>query len=225
MEYVRCSEELRALQALRDNRRSLAVALPGAESRSLQSRAQDVKLLDKLIRRVARLQVTLGYDDPLAVDHPEYIKGLANLRDQQVRKLLKDIQRDVSILGNVLQERTQSGASSSLTRSQQRRAKTRRKRIRQLVDSVAAWQQYDLPSSPITAQLPSEWTVQVMNNLFKGTFPWRQLLDGDVPALLAEQFRDACAEVSWFLPALCPFSTFCTAHALGINKGELVQYV
>jgi RNase H-fold protein (predicted Holliday junction resolvase) len=150
MEYVRCFEELRALQALKDNSRSFAVALPGAESRSLQSRAQDDKLLQKPIDRVARLQVKLGHDEALSVDHPEYRQGLAALRDQQVHKLLKDIKRDVAVLGSITQERKQSGASSSLTRSQQRRAKNRRKRIRQLVDSVAAWQQYELHASSNT---------------------------------------------------------------------------
>jgi hypothetical protein len=198
MEYVRCFEELRALQALKDNSRSFAVALPGAESRSLQSRAQDDKLLEKLRRRVAKLQVDLGYEEALSVDHPEYRQGLAALRDQQVHKLLKDIERDVAMLGSITQERKQSGASSSLTRSQQRRAKTRRKRIRQLVDIVSAWQQYELPAGNMMGQLPAQWTEQVINNLFKGTFPWKQPADGDavsVPALLAEQFRDACAEV------------------------------
>jgi hypothetical protein len=198
MEYVRCFEELRALQALKDNSRSFAVALPGGESRSLQSRAQDDKLLEKLRRRVAKLQVDLGYEEVLSVDHPEYKQGLAALRDQQVHRLLKDIERDVAVLGSITQERKQSGASSSLTRSQQRRAKSRRKRIRQLVDSVAAWQQYELPASNITGQLPAQWSEQVITSLFKGTFPWKQPADGDaasVPALLAEQFRDACAEV------------------------------
>jgi hypothetical protein len=94
-----------------------------------------------------------------------------------------------------MQERQQSGAASSLTRSQQNRAKRKRKRIRQLIDSIATWQQLDLPSSTVTQQLPARWSEQVVSDLLKGTFPWRQSSSGDVPAVLAEQFREACAEV------------------------------
>jgi hypothetical protein len=35
----------------------------------------------------------------------------------------------------------------------------------------------------------------VIKDLFKGVFPWKQLPGSDVPAVLAEQFREACAEV------------------------------
>lgn len=195
MEYVRCSEELRALQALKQNSSSLAVALPGAESRALQSRAQDGKLMDKLVRRLAKLQVDLEFDAPLAPADSQYKQGLSALRDQQVRKIQRDIERDVALLGNIMQERQQSGAASNLTRSQQNRAKRKRKRIRQLIDSIATWQQVDLPSSTVTQQLPARWSEQVVSALLKGTFPWRQSSSGDVPAVLAEQFREACAEV------------------------------
>ena len=196
MEYVRCSEELRALQALKKNSSSFAVALPGAESRALQSRAQDDVLVEKLLRRLAQLQVNLEYDAPLAPDNILYKQGLAAVRDQQVRKIQRDIERDVALLGNILQQRQQSGAASSLTRSQQNRAKHKRKRIRQQLNSIATWQQLDLPSSTVTQQLPGQWSEQMVSDLLKGTFPWRQSATGDVPAVLAEQFREACAEVS-----------------------------
>lgn len=195
MEYVRCSEELRALQALKANSSSFAVALPSAESRALQSRALDDKLTNKLVQRLAKLQVDLQYDQPLAPDDSQYKQGLAAVRDQEVRKAQRDIERDVAALGSIMQERQQSGAASNLTRSQQNRAKRKRKRIRQLVDSIASWQQLDLPSSTVTQQLPASWGEQVVSNLLKGTFPWRQTLSGNVPAVLAEQFREACAEV------------------------------
>jgi hypothetical protein len=193
MEYVRCNEQLRALRSLQEHRSSFAVALPGAESCALQSRAQDAKLRDKLCDRLATLECSLGFDEALAVDSTQYQQGLADLRDEHVRKAEADIERDVALLGNILQERQQSGAASSLTRSQQNRAK--RKRIRQLVDSIAAWQKLPLPNSSTVQQLPASWTEAVIKDIFKGVFPWKQLPDGDVPAVLAEQFREACAEV------------------------------
>lgn len=193
MDYVRCSEELRALQALKANSSSFAVALPGAESRALQSRALNDQLTVKLVQQMAKLEVELG--EALAPGDSKYKQGLAALRDQQVRKAQRDIERDAAALGSIMQERQQSGAASRLTRSQQNRAKNKRKRIRQLVNSIAAWQQHDLPSSPVTQQLPASWSDQVVSSLFKGTFPWKQGLSGNVPAVLVEQFREACAEV------------------------------
>lgn len=199
VEYVRCTEQLRALKSLHDHRSSLAVALSGAESRALQSKAQDARLMEKLCSRVASLMCDLGFDAPISQDSSQYQRGLAALRDEQLRRAQADIERDVALLGNILQERQQSGAASSLTRSQQNRAKRKRKRIRQLVDSMAAWQQMDLPESSTLQQLPARWTESVIKGLFKGTFPWKQLPDSDVPAVLAEQFREACAEVRCLL--------------------------
>lgn len=196
MEYVRAKEQLRALTSLRDNRSSFAVALPGGESRQLQARAQDSKLEHKLLRRVAALQYKLGWEEPPGPGSSEYKQGLVALRDEQLRKAQKDIERDVAVLGTILQERRHLGEASRLTRSQHNRAARRRKRIRQLVDSMKAWQQLDLPASPTSQLLPAQWTEEGILDIFKGTFPWKCGLDTDVPALLAEQFRDACAEVS-----------------------------
>lgn len=202
---MRCTEQLRALKSLQDHRSSLAVALPGAESRALQSRAQDARLVQKLCSRVAALMCDLDFDEPIAQDSSQYQQGLAALRDEQLRKAQADIERDVALLGNILQERQQSGSASSLTRSQQNRAKRKRKRIRQLVDSMAAWQQLDLPDSSTVQQLPTSWTEQVVKNLFKGVFPWKRLPDSDVPAVMAERFREACAEVRCmlYIPLVC----------------------
>jgi hypothetical protein len=196
MEYVRAKERLRAITSLRDNQSSLAVAMPGSESRPLQARASNSKLEHKLLCRVAALQYNLGWDNPPGPDSSEYQQGLAALRDEHLRKAQKDIERDVAVLGSILQERQQLGEASRLTRNQHNRAARRRKRIRQLVDSMAAWQQLDLPASPASQLLPARWTEQVVLDIFKGSFPWKQGEDGGVPSLLAEQFRDACAEVS-----------------------------
>jgi hypothetical protein len=169
MEYVRAQEQLRALTSLRNNRSSFAVALPGAESRPLQARASDSKLEHKLLRRVAKLQFQLDWDAPPGRDSSEYQQGLAALRDEHLRKAQKDIERDVAVLGSILQERQQLGAASRRTRNQQNRATRRRKRIRQLVDSMAAWQQLDLPSSPASQLLPTRWTEQITLDLFRGS--------------------------------------------------------
>jgi hypothetical protein len=199
MEYVRNAEQLRAQRSLQQNSSSLAVALPGTEHRALQARAQDKKLQAKLLRRAGQLQVALKRDAPLPVDSQQYKKGLAALRDEQLRKTQREIERDVALLGAITQERRQEGEASKRTRNQQNRAARKRKRIRQLVDSMAAWQRMDLPSSSIVQQLPQEWGEQVVLGLFKGNFPWRQGQDADVSTVLVEQFRDACAEVGMLL--------------------------
>jgi hypothetical protein len=195
MEFVRAKEQLRAIASLRDNRSSLAVALPGSESRPLQARASNSKLEHKLLCRVAGLQFDLGWDEPAEPSSSVYQEGLAALRDEHLRKAQKGIERDVAVLGSILQERQQLGAASRLTRNQHNRAARRRKRIRQLVDSMAAWQQLDLPASPASQLLPARWTEQVVLDMFKGSFPWKQGEAGGVSSLLAEQFREACAEV------------------------------
>lgn len=183
MEYVRSAESLRAQRSLQQNSSSLAVALPGTEHRALQARAQDKKLQDKLLRRVAQLQVALDLDEPLPVSSEQYKKGLAALRDEQLRNTQRQLEREVALLGSITQERRQEGEAS------------KRKRIRQLVDSMAAWQRMDLPSSSVVQQLPHQWGEQDVLALFKGRFPWRPRDDGSVSAVLVEQFRDACAEV------------------------------
>jgi hypothetical protein len=144
---------------------------------------------------VAGLQLQLDWDTPHGPGSSYYQQGLAALRDEHLRKSQKDIERDVAVLGSILQERQQLGAASRRTRNQHNRATRRRKRIRQLVDSMAAWQQLDLPASPASQLLPARWTEQITLDIFKGSFPWRQGETGGVPSLLAEQFRDACAEV------------------------------
>lgn len=195
MEYVRSAESLRAQRSLQQNSSSLAVALPGTEHRALQARAQDKKLQDKLLRRVAQLQVALDLDEPLPVSSEQYKKGLAALRDEQLRNTQRQLEREVALLGSITQERRQEGEASKRTRNQQKRAARKRKRIRQLVDSMAAWQRMDLPSSSVVQQLPHQWGEQDVLALFKGRFPWRPRDDGSVSAVLVEQFRDACAEV------------------------------
>lgn len=194
VEYVRWSEELRGLQALRENRSALAVALPGARSRSLQARAQNNQHIERVKWRLARLMVGLRLDEQLAVDSSQYQQGLAALRDEELLKAQRDIEREVALLGSTIQQRQQSGAASELTRNQDKKKQRRRNRIRELVDSIVGWQQEDLPPSPITQGLPEQWSQQTIRNLEQGIFPWRQ--QGGAVELLAEQFRDACAEVN-----------------------------
>jgi hypothetical protein len=214
MEYVRSEEQLRAQRSLQQNSSSLAVALPGTEHRALQARAQDKKLEDKLLRRVGQLQVALDLDEPLAVGSERYKKGLAALRDEQLRKTQRELEREVALLGSITQERRQEGEASKRTRNQQKRAARKRKRIRQLIDSMAAWQRMDLPSSSTVQQLPQQWGEQNVLALLKGSFPWRQGQDGGVSAVLVEQFRDACAEVG---------NLVCRGmHRMEADKGRLV---
>jgi hypothetical protein len=142
--------------------------------------------------------VQLDLSAPLSEDSAEYQQGLAALRDEQLRHLQQQIEREVAALGELTLGRKQLGAACAQTRNQDRRAKRRRKRIRQLVDTMQTWQQKDLPQSAVTQTLPAVWTEQAIKQLFAGSFPWHQASGGAgrLPVLLVERFRDACAEVS-----------------------------
>jgi hypothetical protein len=196
VEYVRCSEEEGVLSTLQHRRSALAVALPGTE-RQLQSLAEHEKRVAKLLDHMARLMVQLELQAPLAEDSAEYQQGLAALRDEQLRHLQQQAEREAAALGELTQARSQLGAACVQTRNQDQKAKRRRKRIRQLVDTISTWQQKELPASAVTSQLPPVWTEQAIKQLFAGRFPWQASgSSGQLPSLLVERFRDACAEVS-----------------------------
>ncbi len=195
-EYVRCSEEESVLRALHQRRSALAVALPGTE-RQLHSQAEHDKRVDKLVARLAVLMMQLDLSEPLSEGSAEYQQGLAALRDEQIRHLQQQIEREAAALGELTQVRMQLGAACGQTRNQDRRARRRRKRIRQLVDTMFTWQQKELPPSIVTQNLPAQWTEQAIKQLFSGSFPWHHASGGaeQLPILLVERFRDACAEV------------------------------
>jgi hypothetical protein len=197
-EYVRCSEEESVLCTLQGRRSAVAVALPGTE-RQLQSHAEHAKRVNRLLTRMAKLTVELELDEPLSEDSPEYKQGMAVLRDQELRHLQQQVEHEAAALGELTQGRSAMGESCQQTRNQEKKAQRRRARIRQLVDTMVAWQQKDLPDSTVSQQLPTRWTDQVIKQLFSGQFPWQQALGGagQLPSLLVERFRDACAEVSW----------------------------
>jgi len=113
------------------------------------------------------------------------------------------VEREAAALGELTQVRRQLGASCGQTRNQDRRARRRRKRIRQLVDTMQTWQQKNLPPSPVTQHLPAVWTEQAVKQLFGGHFPWQHTAGGPgkLPTLLVERFRDACAEVRYSVAA------------------------
>lgn len=120
------------------------------------------------------------------------------MRDQQLRHLQQQIEHEAAALGQLTQERQQLGGACALTKSMEKSSKRRRARIRQLVETISAWQQRDLPSSPVTEPLPQQWTEQAIKQLFSGQFPWQQMAGGagQLPSQLVDRFRDACAEVS-----------------------------
>lgn len=184
------------LEALQQRRSALAVALPGTE-RQLQSQAEHDKRVARLVARLAKLMVELELPAPLAEDSTEYQQGLAALRDEQLRHLQQQVEREAAALGELTQVRRQLGAACGQTRNQDRRARRRRKRIRQLVDTMHTWQQKGLPASAVTQHLPAVWTEQAIKQLFGGRFPWQHTSGGPgrLPILLVERFRDACAEV------------------------------
>jgi hypothetical protein len=105
----------------------------------------------------------------------------------------------VSALAVLTHQRQQQGAASSITRSQRKQAQNKRKRVRQLVAMMQSWQAVDAPSSATVERLPAAWTDSQETLLFKGEYPWRLTAKDSssaVAAVLAERFRDMCAEVS-----------------------------
>lgn len=205
MEYVRADKQVRVLRHLQEDAAALAVALPGAQGRSLHARGQDTVRCSKLIVKLGGLMTKLGIKQPLQPGSNEYKQGLAALRDEELRSLQADIEKQVSALAVIKHERQQQGAANSITRSQRKMAQNRRKRVRELAAIMHSWQVVDAPSSSVLAQLPNNWTEQEVNNLFKGEYPWRQGQPGldPVAAVLAEQYMDACAEVTFSPAAGC----------------------
>lgn len=204
-EYVRCSEEQSVLHTLQGRRSAVAVALPGTERR-LQSQAEHAKRVARLLKRMAQLTVDLQLQEPLSEGSTEYQQGMAVLRDQQLRHLQQQVEREAAALGEITQVRRGMGESCQQTRNQEKKAQRRRANIRQLVETMCAWQQKDLPDSAVSQQLPAQWTEQAIKQLFSGQFPWQHSLGGagQLPSLLVERFRDACAEVSGQLSACVP---------------------
>lgn len=202
------------------------MAMPGSEGRSLHARGQDSARLQKLAEKLGALMTKLGITEPLQPSSAEYKQGLAALRDEQLRSLQAEVEKHVSALAVLIYERQQQGAASSITRSQRKQAQSRRKRVRQLVMMMHSWQVVEAPSSEVVEQLPAAWTDSEVTKLFKGEYPWRLGTfnsSGAVAAVLAERFRDACAEVSWmssvwqWQPA-----SFVVVHAANDNSASSV---
>jgi hypothetical protein len=199
VDYVRVDQQRTGLQQVQQHATALAVALPGSEGRSLHARGQDAVRLQKLAEKLGALMTKLDIEEPLQPSSSEYKEGLAALRDEQLRSLQADIEKNVSALAVLTHQRQQQGAASSITRSQRKQAQNKRKRVRQLVAMIQSWQVVDAPSSAAVERLPAAWTDSEVTQLFKGEYPWR-LTSTDsssaVAAVLAERFRDVCAEVS-----------------------------
>lgn len=196
---MRNEKQLRALKQLQSNATALSVALPGSQGRTLHARGQDTARQHKLAQKLGALMTKLQIAEPLEPTSDEYRAGLAFLRDEQLRSLQAEIEKLVSGLAVLRYERQQQGPASSITRSQKKQAQSTRKRVRQLVSVMHSWQLSDAPSSSAVEQLPAAWTDSQVTNLFKGEYPWRVGAGGSggaVAAVLAERFRDVCAEVS-----------------------------
>lgn len=198
VDYVRDEKQLRALQHLHSNATAFSVALPGSEGRTLHARGRDTTRQQKLQQKLGALMTKLNITEPLDRSSDEYRAGLAALRDEQLQSLQAEIEKLVSALSVLTYARQQQGAASSITRSQKKQAQSRRTRVRQLVGVMHSWQTEDAPSSSAVEQLPAAWTEAEVTKLFKGEYPWRCGSGGSgaaVAAMLAERFRDACAEV------------------------------
>jgi hypothetical protein len=198
VDYVRVDQQRRGLLQMQQHATALAVALPGREGRSLHARGQDAPRLQKLAEKLGALMTKLDIRAPLQPGSAEYKQGLAALRDEQLKSLQADVEKNVSALAVLTYERQQQGAASSITRSQRKQAQGRRKRVRQLVAMLHTWQVVDAPGSDAVQLLPAVWTEAEVTKLFKGEYPWRGAAanrSGAVAAVLAERFRDVCAEV------------------------------
>ena len=199
VDYVRVHKQLQCLQQLRQGAAALSVALPGSEGRNLHSHSQNQKRVDKLFDRLGSLATKLDLAAPLQPSSSDYIRGLSLLRDEEISTLQMEIEKLVAGLQVLKFDRQQAGAASCLTRSQRKMATSKRKRVQQLVSVMQTWQQLQLPGSSVTAPLPANWSEADISQLFKGIYPWQQgsnAVLGAVTKIMAERFRDACAEVT-----------------------------
>jgi len=196
--YVRLHQELDVLQHVKNHGGAFAVALPGAEGRALHAKGQDQSRQDKIKDRLIKVMVSLNLAAPLDPEGARYQSAMARLRDEEVLRVQGLVEREVSGLVAIRLERSSLGVASRNTRSLQKRAQRRRKRIRELINLLQTWQDAGLPQqdSPVIAQLPEQWTEEQIQKLFRGTYPWRGDCGEGAAALphLAEQYRDACAE-------------------------------
>jgi len=198
VDYVRTHKQVQALLQLRQDAAALSVALPGVEGRNIHSHGQNKKRIDKLFDRLGSLTTQLKLSAPLLESSQDYTKGLTLLRDEELQNLQAEIEKLIAGLQVLKFDRQQAGSASKTTRSQRRMATNRRKRVRQLVSVMETWQQLPVPSSTVTALLPAIWTEANIAQLFQGIYPWQQgsgAVLGAVTKLMAERFRDACAEV------------------------------
>jgi hypothetical protein len=200
VDYVRNDKQLRALQQLHSNATALSVALPGNAGRTLHARGQDATRQQKLAEKLGALMTKLNITDPLEPSCGEYKAGLAALRDEQLQSMQAEIEKLVSALAVLKHQRQQQGAASSITRSQKKQAESRRKRVRQLVGMMHSWQVVDAPSSSVVEQLPAAWTEVEVTSCSRastrGGLGHSSGSAGAVAAVLAERYRDVCAEVS-----------------------------
>lgn len=182
------------MQRVKQDSSAFAVALPGAQGSALQARSNDERRNDRLSTRMSKLLSKLKLPFPVDDSTDEYKAALSSLRDAEVVQAQQQIEAEVSALAALRLDRTRSGSASKVTRSLIKRAERRRNRVRGLVATISRWQQAEnISSSVIVERLPA-WSEGDIKQLFTGVYPWRAT-GGGVLAVLAEQYRDACAEV------------------------------
>ena len=173
---------------------AVAALAPERQGSALQARSNDERRNNRLTSRMSKLMVKLQLPFPVDNSTDKYKAALSSLRDAEVVQAQQQIEAEVSALAALRLDRKRSGSASKVTQSLIKRAERRRNRVRGLVGTISRWQQAEnISSSVIVEQLPA-WSEGDIKQLFTGVYPWRAT-GGGVLAVLAEQYRDACAEV------------------------------
>jgi multidrug efflux pump subunit AcrA (membrane-fusion protein) len=195
VDLVRAHQEYKAVQHVKQQSSAFAVALPGAQGSALQARSNDAKRNERLVTRISKLLMKLQMQPPIDNSTAEYKAALSSLRDAEVMQAQQQIEAEVSALAALRLDRQRLEFASKITRSLTKRATRRRNRVRGLVAVISRWQQAtNIPSSSVMGRLPAAWSEADIKQLFTGSYPW-QATGGGVLSVLAEQYRDACAEV------------------------------
>jgi hypothetical protein len=195
VDLVRADQEYKAVQQVRQQSSAFAVALPGAQGSALQARSNDAKRNQRLAMRISKLLMQLQMQPPIDDSTEEYKAALSSLRDAEVMQVQQQIEAEVSALAALRLNRRRLGFANKITRALTKSATRRRNRVQGLVAVISRWQQaQNIPSSSVMGQLPAAWSEADIKKLFTGTYPW-QATGGGVLSVLAEQYRDACAEV------------------------------
>jgi hypothetical protein len=188
--YVRTDAQLNALRSIRQGGGAFSIILPKGQGGALHATAQDNKLFEQLVQRFAALQHTLHLAEPLHTSSAQYLQGTQVLRAQEISKVQRAVEAQVSGLLSLREQRRGAGESSNHTRNMDKQAERKRLALRKLLADLRAWEEFGLEQQQ-GGPMP-ETTVQ---SIFRGSYPWATSGQHPAAADLAAKYRDAAAEL------------------------------